>query len=161
MIFRSLFASAWLASSALAGPPLTTIQDVLYKADGTRFNGTLTISWTSFEASDRSAITTQSLTVTVVGGNLRVQLVPTTAAVPAASYSVKYNSDGRVQFGETWAVPASLLTLRVRDVRLASTQGNAAGADTAATSPVQESDIVGLIADLGSRPLKGPGYAGG
>ena len=27
---------------------LTTIQDTLYKADGTRFNGTLTINWTTF-----------------------------------------------------------------------------------------------------------------
>src|SRR5450432_1843419 len=106
MISRSLFAAVWLASSALAAPPLTTIQDVLYKADGTRFNGTLTISWTSFEAIDSSAITTQTTTVTVVAGNLRVQLVPTTTAVPPANYSVKYNSDGRTSFGETWAVPS-------------------------------------------------------
>src|ERR1041384_4527078 len=102
MISRSLFAAVWLASSAVAGPPLTTIQDVLYKADGTRFNGIVTISWTSFEALDKSAITTQSTTVKVVDGNLRVQLVPTTTATPAAAYSVKYNSDGRIQFGETW-----------------------------------------------------------
>ena len=44
---------------------------MLYKADGTRFNGNLTISWTSFEAIDRSAIAQQTMTVTVVNGNLQ------------------------------------------------------------------------------------------
>ena len=69
-----------LATSLFAAPPLTTIQDVLYKADGTRFNGTVTISWNSFEAIDRSAIAQQTITVTVVNGYLHVQLVPTTTA---------------------------------------------------------------------------------
>jgi len=160
MISRSSFAAVLLASTALAGPPLTTIQDVLYKADGTRFAGTLTISWTNFEAIDQSAIYTQVTTVTVTDGNLHVQLVPTTTAYPPANYTVKYTSDGRIQFSEVWAVPSSVTPLRVRDVRIASSQGGlTAGSDT--TTAVQESDVVGLIADLGSRPLKGPGYAAG
>ena len=53
---RTILASALWASAALAAPPLTTIQDVLYKADGTRFNGTVTVSWTSFQASDQSTM---------------------------------------------------------------------------------------------------------
>ena len=88
MISRWLLAGLWLATSLFAAPPLTAIQDVLYKADGTRFHGTLTISWTSFEAIDRSAIAQQTTTVTVVNGNLQVQLVPTTTATPAAFYNV-------------------------------------------------------------------------
>jgi hypothetical protein len=160
MIRRSLLQVALLASSALAGPPLTTIQDVLYKADGTRFNGMLTISWSSFEAIDSSAIATQSTTVKVVDGNLRVQLVPTTSATPAVYYTVMYNSDGRIQFAETWTVPSSAQTLRVRDVRI-STPG-AASADTGGSGgTVQESDVPGLVADLAARTLKGPGYAAG
>src|ERR1035438_10642151 len=83
--------------------------------------GTLTISWTSFEAIDRSAIEQQTITVTVVNGNLQVQLVPTTTATPAAFYTVVYNSDGLVQFQETWAVPSSVGPLRIRDVRIATT----------------------------------------
>ncbi|MGD0771229.1 MAG: hypothetical protein ABSC05_00245 [Candidatus Solibacter sp.] len=158
MISRSFLAAVCLATSSFAAPPLTTIQDVLYKADGTPFNGTLTISWTSFEAIDRSAIEQQTTTVTVVNGNLQVQLVPTTTATPITYYTVVYNSDGMVQFQETWSVPSSMQPLRVRDVRVATT--NTAGADT--TSPtVEESDIVGLISDLGARPLKGPAYAVG
>src|ERR1035438_2875589 len=158
MISRLFLAAVCLATSLFATPPLTTIQDVLYKADGTPFNGTLTISWTSFEAIDRSAIEQQTTTVTVVNGNLQVQLVPTTTATPTAYYAVVYNSDGMNQFQETWSVPSSVLPLRVRDVRVAST--NSAGADTTA-STVEESDIVGLVSDLGARPLKGPAYAAG
>jgi hypothetical protein len=161
MTLRLLFAAVWLASSALAAPPLTTIQDVLYKADGTRFNGTVTISWTSFQAMDNSTIATQSVTVKIVDGNLHVQLVPTTTSTPTTYYSAKYNSNGRIQFEETWSVPSSAQPLHVRDVRMA-TPSNVAAAETSGTStPAQESDIVGLIADLGARPLKGPGFAAG
>src|SRR5579872_5739494 len=40
-MLRRLFIASILAGlPALSAPPLTTIQDVLYKADGTRFNGT-------------------------------------------------------------------------------------------------------------------------
>jgi hypothetical protein len=159
MISRSLLATGLLAMSAFAAPPLTTIQDVLYKADGTRFNGVLTISWSSFNAIDGSAIAQQTVTVQVTDGNLHVQLVPTTTANPSASYSVKYSSDGRVQFNETWAVPSSTQPLRVRDVRVVSA-GSLSAADTTSVS-INESDVMGLISDLGARPLKGPGYAAG
>jgi hypothetical protein len=160
MLSRSILAGVIAATTLLASPqPLTTIQDTLYKADGTRFNGTLTISWTSFEAVDHSQILQQTAAVTVVNGNLRVQLVPTTTATPVAYYTVVYNSNGRVQFQETWAVPSSSQPLRVRDVRIAA--AGSAGASTGATTPVLESDVVGLISDLGARPLKGPGYAAG
>lgn len=69
----------------LAAPPLATVQDVLYKADGTRFNGVAFIEWRSFQASDLSNIATHSVTVPIVDGNLRVQLVPTTTASAGAS----------------------------------------------------------------------------
>jgi len=87
MIPRLLFAATvLLAAPAWGDPPLTTVQDVLYKADGTRFNGTVTISWKSFEAPDRSSIAMHSITVKVVDGNLHVQLVPTTNTNPAVFY---------------------------------------------------------------------------
>ena len=160
MISRLFLAAVCLATSSFAGPPLTTIQDVLYKADGTRFNGTVTISWSSFEAIDRSAIAQQTVTVTVVNGYLQVQLVPNTTATPSAFYTAVYNSDGHIQFQETWAVPSSGQALRVRDVRVAA--AGAASSDSAGSgTTVQESDIPGLISDLGARPLKGPAYAGG
>ena len=140
----------------MATPPLTTIQDVIYKADGTAFNGMLTISWNSFEATDTSAIATQVLTVKVVDGILRVKLVPNITANPPVYYTVVYNSEGRVQFTENWAVPASALALRLRDVRVA-----APGLPGEGGATVQESNVVGLIADLSARPVKGAGFAAG
>lgn len=96
----------------------------------------------------------------VVDGNLRVQLVPTTTGNPPVYYTVRYNSDGKVQFEETWSVPSSAQPVRVRDVRIAVPSGVTAAPDTGG-GPVQEADVVGLIANLGARPLKGPGFAAG
>ncbi|HZT31859.1 MAG TPA: hypothetical protein VFA33_18365 [Bryobacteraceae bacterium] len=157
LVRLTLAAGALLAMPLLSAPPLTTIQDVLYRADGTRFNGVLQITWNSFEASDTSNIAQQGTSVRVVDGNLRVQLVPTTNASPAGYYSVNYNSDGKVQFQETWAVPPSTNPLRVRDVRVASPSGG----DQSAVTAIQESDVTGLTADLSARPVKGSGYTPG
>jgi hypothetical protein len=165
MIRRSLCAVALLAGFSAAAPTLTTIQDVLYKADGTRFNGTLSITWNSFQTADNSAIVMQTATVKVIDGNLRVQLAPSTTGDPAIVYSVTYNTDGRVQFQENWSVPPSTTPLRIRDVRVAASAGSSTsgGADTGGslTGPIPESQVTGLIADLGARPTKGPGFAAG
>ena len=91
-----------------AAPALTTIQDTLYKADGTRFNGVAYIEWNSFQASDSSAIATSSVVVPIIEGMLRVRLVPTSNASAGAHYLVRYHSDGKVQFTETWNVIPSL-----------------------------------------------------
>jgi len=114
----TLAAGALLGWPAAAAPALTTIQDVLYKADGTRFSGVAIIEWKSFEAADSSLVPTQLITLQIRNGNLRVQLVPTTNASSGAYYSVRYNSGGKVQFSEVWAVRPSVTPLRLRDVRV-------------------------------------------
>ncbi|HMD72150.1 MAG TPA: hypothetical protein VKF41_12435 [Bryobacteraceae bacterium] len=167
MFCRLLVAAAWLAVSAVAAPPLSTIQDVLYKADGARFNGTLTIAWKSFQPADNTAIVASGSTVvTVTNGYLHVQLVPSTTAIPVATYNVTYTSNGRAQFREVWAVPATSQILKVHDVRIssaaASSASGAVSADTGdPTTPLPESQVIGLIADLGARPVKGPNFASG
>src|SRR5947209_18215722 len=108
---------ALVSAVGWAQPTLTTISDVLFKADGTRFNGLAQFTWISFESSNGSNIAQQSTTVRIIDGNLFVELTPTTGAVPPAQYLVKYSSDGKIQFQETWAVPPSATPLRVRDVR--------------------------------------------
>ena len=147
--------------AAWAQPSLTTISDVLFKADGTRFNGLAQFTWVSFESGNGSNIAQQSKTIRIIDGNLFVQLTPTTGAVPPAQYSVKYSSDGKIQFQETWAVPSSTATLRVRDVRTTQpifpgpgTGGGGAGGLT----EILESDVTGLVQDLAVRAVKGPGY---
>jgi hypothetical protein len=150
------------ASVAPAAPALTTIQDVLYKADGSRFNGVLIITWNDFESGDGDPIPTQGLTVNVYNGYLKVSLVPTTTASAGANYTVKYMSHGVYQFTETWAVPPSSTTLNVSNVRV--TTGTVVGSGsttTAANTVVAITDVTGLSAALAARPVEGPDYATG
>jgi hypothetical protein len=145
---------------AVATPPLTTIQDVLYRADGTHFQGIATISWQSFEAVDSTNIPPQTITVKIVDGFMRVQLVPTTNAITPASYTVVYNSDGKAQFAENWIVPPSNVPLRVREVRVGgpgSVVGGGVG-PSPQTAALQISDVLGLTAALNVRPTIGTGY---
>jgi hypothetical protein len=141
-----------------AQPALTTIQDILYTADGNRFNGLMTITWQSFEAGDLSNIAGQVTRVTISNGNLYVQLVPTTTANTPATYAVQYNSSGHTQYSEVWAVFPSVTPLRVRDVRLSPGAISTAG-PAAQTASVQMSDVLGLLAALNLRPVQGAGFA--
>ena len=142
-------------------PGLTTIQDKLFKADGTLFNGTLTITWSTFDVTNVGVIVHQSTSVAVVNGNLQLQLAPNATAQPPANiYSVMYQSDGREQFAETWAIPVSTVPLTVAAVRI-GTQAASGGGGTGGTgnsTTISESGVVGLVADLAQRPLKGVGF---
>jgi hypothetical protein len=151
-------ACALLSATAWAQPSLTTISDVLFKADGTRFNGLAQFTWISFESGNGSNVAQQSKTIRIIDGNLFVQLTPTTDAVPAAQYSVKYSSDGKIQFLETWAVPSSTTSLRVRDVRTTQPIFPSGGGTVGGATAILESDVTGLVQDLAARAVKGPGY---
>ncbi len=157
----------WLAAFgglAWSQTGLTTIQDTLFKADGTRFNGTLTIQWSTFDASNIGTIVQQSKSVQVVNGNLYVQLAPNAGATPPANtYAVAYQSSGSQQFSETWTIGVSTTPLTVSEVRtgvlsVTGTNGTgSAGTDT----PIPESSVVGLVDDLNVRPMKGAGFGTG
>jgi len=146
-----------IAERAIAGPPLTTIQDVIYKADGTRFNGVAYIEWKAFETPNQVPIGTQSLTIAIVDGNLRVRLVPTTNSSTGGYYYVRYHSDGRVQFSEMWAVPPSSTSINLSTVRAAAAQQNGGG--MLAPASVTISEIPGLTEELAARPVRGLGFA--
>jgi hypothetical protein len=155
--FKRVALGALLAISAMwAQPALTPIQDTIYTANGMRFSGTLFITWNSFQAADGSNIASSVITLQIVNGALRVSLVPTTNASAGAQYNVTYNSMGRTQFTEVWAVPPSTVPLRVRDVRVS--QGTVVGPPPV-ISPVQIGDVVGLSSELTVRPQKGIGFA--
>src|SRR5215469_8915881 len=132
---RTLLAAMAAATLASAQPALTIIQDTLYRADGTRFNGTLFITWSAFEAGDTSNIATSNLTVPIVSGVLKVSLVPTTNATAGAQYNVTFNSRGINQFTQVWAVPPSTLPLRIKDVLVS--QGAVVGPPPVTSSPVR------------------------
>jgi len=158
IFYLLLISAAWLARPALATPPLTQIQDVLYRADGVPFTGAVTITWRSFVASDTTSIPANVLTVQVTDGVLRLQLVPTTNASAGAYYTVRYTVDGRTQFSETWAVPPSAAPVGLKDIRVATAPG---GGTTGggSTGTVLLSDVVGLAEALNDRPQKGPSFA--
>ncbi len=160
----SAFSSRWnamaavlaLANAVAAAPALTTIQDVLYKADGTRFNGSVTIAWNNFQTADNAAIPVQAVTINVINGNFRARLAPTTNASAGANYTVQYSSQGKFQFTEVWAVPPTSNTLRVRDVRIGA--GTVVGPPPPVVSEVMIADVTGLSDELNVRPLRGIGY---
>lgn len=144
------------AGMVAAQPALTTIQDILYLANGSRFNGTLYIAWNAFQAGDSSNIATASLTVPIVNGVLNVQLVPTTTASAGAQYNVTFNSAGVNQFTQVWAVPPSSVPLQVREILVS--QGTVVG-PAPVTTAIQISDVVGLENELAIRPSEGVGFA--
>ncbi len=148
-----LAASVWLWSA----PALTTIQDTLFRADGTKLNGIVQITWTTFESGNTSFVAANSKTVRIVDGVLSVKLVPTTGTDPAAYYTVRYWGSGKVQFTETWSVPEGALPLRVRDVRTSGPlwPGGPIGSGGAAgNTEIQIADVVGLWDELTKRPAK-------
>lgn len=110
--------AAFFAASEIGRtqPVLTRIQDVVYLADGTRFNGLVLIDWKSFSTTNGSVIGKNSKVVRVNDGVLEVQLAPTTDKNDTY-YSVKFSSGGRILFTEIWAVSPYNGTLKLRDVR--------------------------------------------
>ena len=156
VFFSLTIFTAWLATPASATPPMTQIQDVLYRADGVPFTGAVAITWKTFTASDTTSIPANVLTTQIVDGVLKVQLVPTTNASAGALYSVRFTVDGRTQFSERWAVPPSALPLGLKAIRLA---GSAGGGDGGGAGLVLLGDIAGLAEALIDRPLKGAAFA--
>jgi hypothetical protein len=148
------------AAMAEAQPALTTIQDILYRADGTRFNGEIFISWNAFQAGDTSNIATAQVKLPIVNGVLNVQLVPTTTASAGANYQVTYNSQGVFQFSQVWAVPPSTVPLKVSAVLVSegTVIGGGGGAGGLGSS-IQISDVTGLVNALATLPQKGAAFA--
>jgi hypothetical protein len=148
---------------AFAQTGLTTIQDTLFRADGTRFTGTLYIQWSTFDTTDPGTVAQQSERVDVVNGLLNLQLVPNSTQTPPLNiYTVHYQSDGNQQFTELWSVPASTAPLTVAQVRVGTLNTSGGGSGTGgASTPIAESAVVGLVSDLAQRPIKGPGYGTG
>lgn len=136
-----------------AQPALTDIQDILYRADGTRFTGTVSIQWKPFLSGDSAYIPQQALRLDIVNGVFRAKLVPTTNASAGANYEVQFASQGKYLFTETWAVPPSLNILKVRDVRV--TSGVVVGNPPVFGQLSQIGDVEGLENELLLRPMRG------
>jgi hypothetical protein len=140
---------------ALAAPPLTIIQDTLYKADGSRFEGVAQVEWKSFQTGDGSEVPQHQISIRIANGNLRTALAPTTNALKPVYYTVRFNSEGRTQFVEYWSVPPSSAPLRLNEVR---THAPIASPITTPPATIAVQDVAGLRTELDLRPARGAGW---
>jgi len=87
-----LLVLAALQVSQAQTPATTTINDIVYRADGTPAGGTLLISWPVFNTAGGQAVAAGTKSVTLgTGGALAVALVPNTGATPSGTfYTVVY-----------------------------------------------------------------------
>ncbi len=93
---------------AASGPQLTQVSDVVYRADGTPAQGTMTITWPEFTTASGTAVAAGSLTVTLgATGTLNVSLAPNAGAVPAGTYYKVVTKDvSGTSATEYWVIPA-------------------------------------------------------
>src|SRR5438270_2230432 len=92
-----------------SGPALTTINDVVYRADGSAAGGTVVITWPNFSTADNKAVAAGQMNVTLgAGGVMVVALAPNAGSAPAGTYyKVVYKLDDGTTSTEFWVVPAT------------------------------------------------------
>lgn len=99
-------------------PATTTVQDTVYKSDGSLASGSVVITWQPFISADHKPVFGGTKTIPLTNGALSVQLAPTVGATPAGtSYDVKYYQSGAVFYEETWVVPSSAQPVGLAQVR--------------------------------------------
>jgi hypothetical protein len=131
--------------SQAQGPALTTISDTVYRADGTPAEGTVLISWPSFQTADGDAVAAGNLSVTLgSAGAFAAQLVPNVGASPAGTFYVVVLQldDGTVRT-EYWTVPTTSPTTIAG---VLTTPGTGL-ANLAATQQYVNTAVAGLAVD--------------
>ena len=148
--------SILFTAGAPAQNTLTAIQDTVYNADGTLFNGTIIVTWNGFTAPSGGTIAPHSTSAQIYNGVLSILLVPTTTASAGAYYLATYNSsDGTTTWTETWQVPPSTTPLTLNQVRVpqtgsGSSSGSSGNSGGSITLPIPISDVTNLSTTLAS-----------
>jgi hypothetical protein len=85
---------------------LTTVSDIVYRADGNPASGTLLISWPAFVTADGHAVAAGNKSVILgAGGTFSAQLAPNSGATPAGVvYTVVYQLSDATVKTENWSV---------------------------------------------------------
>lgn len=85
----------------------TTVQDTVYRADGSYAAGTILVSWPAFVSASGKTVSAGKLNVAIgANGQVMVNLAPNVGATPVGSYytAVYHLDDGTVKT-EYWEVP--------------------------------------------------------
>ena len=154
LLWVALICTGALSSKLGATPPLATISDTLFNADGTYFNGVVVISWPSFEASDTS---------NVAAGTQNIHGQQWKPVCPTGPHHQRRHRRRLHQFNTPVSgspssarlgpCRRSILPFRVRDVRLAA--GSVSGSAPAAATIITIGDVTGLQSALNVRPRLG------
>jgi hypothetical protein len=112
-LFLGMGSNVWAS-----GLGLTTISDIVYRADGTTATGTALISWPAFVTADGAAVTAGGKSVGVAGGGgFATELAPNVGASPVGTfYTVVFQLDDGTVRTEYWAVPTNS-PVKISDVR--------------------------------------------
>jgi hypothetical protein len=107
-LFCWLLVMATMSASG-STPAMTTIRDVLYRADGSPARGTLLISWPAFTTADNKPVAAGGMDVLLgANGEVQIELAPNAGANPAGTYyKVVLKLDDGTTSTEYWVVPAS------------------------------------------------------
>jgi len=104
--------SGW---QAMAQVTTTTIQDTVYRADGTVARGSVVVSWPTFTTAAGDVVAAGSTSAMLGdGGALTVALAPNAGATPTGSYytAVLHLDDGTTS-KQYWVVPVSATAVKL------------------------------------------------
>lgn len=105
-MLKYLLVTGLLTTSIFASP--STISGPLYAADGTSLaNGTVTIAWPNFSASDGHYVPAGSKVVVVSSGVFSQALEPSTNSSPIFSYKITYRFGSQSPANCSWVVSTS------------------------------------------------------
>jgi hypothetical protein len=97
---------SWLDAT---GPTMTTIADVVYRANGQPASGTIVVSWPAFNTADNKPVAAGVLSI-VIGaeGTVNFALVPNEGGDPGGTfYKAVYKLADGTTFTEYWVVPSN------------------------------------------------------
>jgi hypothetical protein len=128
LFYLLLSVAVMLTVSRAQSPTTTTIQSVVYRADGTPAGGVLLISWPPFTTAAGQAVAGGTNSVTLgTGGTLTVNLVPNAGAAPVGTvYTVVYQLNDGTEKTEYWTVPTNSPTTIAAVRTILGTTGSAA-----------------------------------
>ena len=110
LVFLLLAMLASGASGLHAQVTTTTVQDTVYRADGTAAGGTVVVSWGAFTTAGGQAVPAGNTSATIAsGGVVTLALAPNAGSTPMGSYyTAVFHLDDGTTSREYWVVPVTV-----------------------------------------------------